>query len=138
MNEFDLILEECVDLIASGETSPEECLDLYPEYAAQLEPILNTTVRLQEEGREVTPPPFLRARIRGELNRAMKSNPQKKSRPLFFLANGPECLCVGVCPVDDQYGFRTGSPAWGNTLQLETGQREPLAGSYCGPIGDRP
>jgi hypothetical protein len=84
MNEFDLILEECVDLIASGETSPEECLDLYPEYAAQLEPILNTTVRLQEEGREVTPPPFLRARIRGELNRAMKNNPRKKSRSPFF------------------------------------------------------
>ena len=85
MNEFDLILEECVDLIASGETCPEECLELYPEYAAQLEPILNTTVRLQEEGWEVTPPPFLRARIRAELNRAMKLNPQKKSRfPVFF------------------------------------------------------
>ncbi len=85
MNEFDLILEECVDLIASGESSPEECLKLYPEYAAQLEPILNTTVCLQEEGREVTPPSRLRARIRGELNQAMKNNPQKKSRfPVFF------------------------------------------------------
>jgi hypothetical protein len=85
MNEFDLILEECVDLIASGESSPEECLNLYPEYAAQLEPILYMTVCLQEEGREVTPPPSLRARIRGELNLAMKNNPQKKSRfPVFF------------------------------------------------------
>jgi hypothetical protein len=85
MNEFDLILEECVDLIASGESSPEECLNLYPEYAAQLEPILYTTVCLQEEGREVIPPSHLRARIRGELNQAMKNNPQKKSRfPVFF------------------------------------------------------
>ncbi len=86
MNEFDLILEECVDLIARGETSPEECLAAYPEYAAQLEPILYTAVCLQE-GREVTPPPFLRSRIRAELNQAMKSKstPGDDGRvPLFF------------------------------------------------------
>jgi hypothetical protein len=84
MNEFDLILEECVDLIASGETSPEECLALYPEYAAELEPVLYTAVYLQE-GREVTPPPFLRSRIRAELNQAMKTTPGPQGRvPLFF------------------------------------------------------
>ena len=83
MNEFDIILEECVDLIASGETTPEECLSVYPEYAAQLEPVLYTAALLQE-GREVTPPPFLRARIRGELNRAMKNDPRKKNRTTVF------------------------------------------------------
>jgi len=85
MNEFDLILEECVDLIASGESSLEECLVSYPEYAAQLEPILITVTCLQEEGREVIPSPSLRTRIRGELNHAMKNNPPRKSRsPVFF------------------------------------------------------
>jgi hypothetical protein len=85
MNEFDLILEECVDLIASGETTLEECLTLYSEYAAQLEPILCTAVALREEGQEVAPPPLLRERIRGELNQAMNKKPQKKSRsPVFF------------------------------------------------------
>jgi hypothetical protein len=88
MNEFDLILEECVDLISSGETTLEECLVLYPEYAAQMEPILYTAVALQEEGWEVTPPPFLRERIRGELNHVMQKKPEKKSRsPVFFLAH---------------------------------------------------
>jgi hypothetical protein len=85
MNEFDVILEECVDLIASGESSLEECLSCYPEYADQLEPILITLLCLQEEGRDVVPPPSLRTRIRGELNQAMKKEPQKKSRsPVFF------------------------------------------------------
>ena len=84
MNEFDLILEECVDLIASGETSLEECLTQYPEYAAQLEPILYTAANLREAG-EVTPPPFLRARIRGELDQAMKKSTRQKNRlPVFF------------------------------------------------------
>jgi hypothetical protein len=86
MNEFDVILEECVDLLASGESSLEECLTNYPEYAAQLEPILITVLCLQDEGRDVVPPPALRARIRGELDEAMKSHPEEKSRfPVFLM-----------------------------------------------------
>jgi hypothetical protein len=59
-------------------------LVLYPEYAAELEPILYTAFYLQE-GREVTPPPFLRSRIRAELNQAMKNTPGPQGRvPVFF------------------------------------------------------
>lgn len=84
MNEFDVILEECVDLIASGETSPEECLAQYPEYAPELEPILYTAYHLREV-REVTPPPYLRSRIRAELNYEMKNNLHPKPRvPILF------------------------------------------------------
>lgn len=89
MNEFDVILEECVDLIASGETTLEECLTLYPEYAAQLEPVLCTAVLLQAEREEVAPPPFLRARIRGELQQAIRNSSQKKTGTrLFFWRMG--------------------------------------------------
>jgi hypothetical protein len=85
MNEYDVILDECVDLIASGESSLEECLASYPEYAAQLEPILITVLCLQDEGRDVLPPPALRSRIRGELDHAMKKKDKEKSRfPVFF------------------------------------------------------
>lgn len=84
MNEFEAILEECVDQIASGESSLEECLARYPQYSAQLEPILFTAMQLRE-AREVYPSPFLRARIRSDLNRAMTSNPrQKRGLPVFF------------------------------------------------------
>ena len=129
MNEFDVILEECIDLIASGEVSLEECLSSYPEYAAQLEPILITVSCLQEEGRELVPPPALRARIRGELDHAMKENSKRKAGSLFFLANGIHHVRTPIDTGDDQYSVCPGSVAGRGTLQLEIGQREPLAGS---------
>jgi hypothetical protein len=96
MNEFDLILEECVDLIASGESSLEECLSNYPEYAAQLEPILITVSCLQEEGRDVIPPPTLRARIRRELNQAMKNKPNEDHSQQDSTHRGPGDFFSGV------------------------------------------
>ena len=87
-NEFEAILETCVDDIAEGEASFEECLASYPQYAAELEPILFTVTELQR-GREIQPPPFLRGRIRAELNHAMKTSSRgpfrvKREVPLFF------------------------------------------------------
>jgi hypothetical protein len=87
-NEFEAILEACVDEIAEGEASLEECLARYPQYAYELEPILFTVTDLQR-GREIKPPPFLRGRIRAELNHAMKTNSRgnfrvKREVPLFF------------------------------------------------------
>lgn len=84
MNEFEAILEECVEQIASGESSLEECLALYPQYAAQLEPVLFTAMRLRQV-RQVRPSPFLKARIRADLTHAMESNPQRmRGLPVFF------------------------------------------------------
>ena len=84
MNDFDAILENCVDQIASGEYSLEECLARHPKYAAELEPILFAAARLKGV-REVMPPPFLKARIRADLTRKMESNPrQRRGLPVFF------------------------------------------------------
>jgi hypothetical protein len=84
INDFEIILETCVDQIASGETSLEECLARYPQYAEDMEPILFAATRLKSV-REVQPSPFLRGRLRAELNYAMKSNPPQKRRlPIFF------------------------------------------------------
>ncbi len=84
MNDFEAILETCVDQIASGDSTLEECLARYPKYAAQLEPILFTATHLRS-GRDIKPSPFLRGRIRAELNHAMESSPRQKSKlPLFF------------------------------------------------------
>ncbi len=96
MNEFDVILEECVDLITSGESCLEDCLSNYPEYAAQLEPILITISCLQDEGRDIVPPPALRARIREELEQAMKDNPKKKRRFPFFFDYVPGHTAAGL------------------------------------------
>ena len=46
-NDFDKILDECIDLISSGETL-ESCLDKYPEYSGQLEPMLAVFVQTRD------------------------------------------------------------------------------------------
>jgi hypothetical protein len=137
MNEFDLILEECIDLIASGDSSLEECLSNYPEYAAQLEPILITVSGLQEEGRNVVPPPDLRIRIRGELNNMMKSKPQKKSRfPVFFGCMAQIVSVLTMALVMTSTMFVPGISARRETLQPEAGERKSLAGGDHGPARD--
>jgi hypothetical protein len=85
MNEdFEAILETCIEDIAEGEASPEDCLIRYPQYVAEMEPILLTATYLRN-AKDVKPSPFLRGRIRAELNHAMKSSPQTKVRiPLYF------------------------------------------------------
>ncbi len=84
MNDYEAILETCIDEIAEGESSLEECLSRYPQYADQMEPVLLAATRLKSV-REVQPSPFLRGRIRAELNHAMKSSPHPKSRlPIYF------------------------------------------------------
>lgn len=84
MNDFDTILEDCIDEIASGETPLEECLARHPQYAAELEPILFAAARLKAVG-DVKPSPFLRGRIRAQLTERMDSNPrQKRGLPVFF------------------------------------------------------
>ena len=84
MIDFEDALETCVDQIATGATSLEECLARYPQYAAEMEPILLTATRLRD-AREVRPSPFLKGRIRAELNYAMKNSPpQKRGLPIFF------------------------------------------------------
>jgi len=83
-DEIEAILETCIEEIAEGESSLEECLARYPQYATELEPVLYTATRLKS-GRDIMPSPFLRGRIHAELNHAMENNPRQKSRlPLFF------------------------------------------------------
>ena len=84
MNDFETILEDCIEQIASGETSLEECLARYPKDSAQLEPILFAATQLKAVA-DIKPPPFLRARIRAQLTEKMESNPrQKRGLPVFF------------------------------------------------------
>jgi hypothetical protein len=84
MNDFDEILEECLDKIASGESTLEECLARNPKEAAELEPYLRSVERLQR-GKAVTPSPLFAARLRSELMQKMQATPPPKRRlPVFF------------------------------------------------------
>jgi hypothetical protein len=81
--EIEAILETCIEDIAEGEASLEDCLIRYPQYAVEMEPVLLTATYLRN-AKNVKPSPFLRGRIRAELNYTMKSNPQKRRVPMFF------------------------------------------------------
>jgi hypothetical protein len=91
-----------------------------------MEPILLTATRLKSV-REVRPSPFLRGRIRAELNHAMKSSPQSKVRlPLFFwrmalnvallvfaLVMTNTVFAQGALPGDSLYNWKlTSERAW--------------------------
>jgi hypothetical protein len=78
LNDFDAILEDCIEQIAEGETSLDECLLSYPEYAEELAPVLLAATALKR-ARDIEPSPFLRRRIRAELNHAMKSKPVRQN-----------------------------------------------------------
>jgi hypothetical protein len=97
-DELEAILETCIDEIAEGEASLEECLARYPQYANELEPVLYAATRLKS-GRALKPSPFLRGSIRAELNLAMKNSPSPKRRlPLFFwrVALNVAVLCFAL------------------------------------------
>jgi hypothetical protein len=83
-NQYEDILETCVEQIANGQSSLEECLARFPNYAAELEPILSAATRLKRV-RDVKPPPFLRARIHAQITQTIETNPRRRrGLPTFF------------------------------------------------------
>ena len=62
-NELETVLDICLSQIEDGESNIDECLALYPEQAAELEPLLKAATRLSR-GREVIPDPAYKARTR--------------------------------------------------------------------------
>lgn len=82
MNKIDIIIEECLDRIQSGESTLEECVARYPEHAGELTSLLRASTRLARAG-EVMPSPVFRARTRTELNAYIHAHPRLK-RPAPF------------------------------------------------------
>ena len=83
-NDLETILDTCLYEIEEGESSVEECLALYPEHAAQLQPLLRAATKLAR-AREVVPDPSYKLRARSQLNVYMQQHPQRKRvSPLFW------------------------------------------------------
>ena len=59
--EIDVALDECLEEMRRG-CDIQQCLNRYPEYAAELRPLLETVVRV---GRVLTPPAMEEARVAG-------------------------------------------------------------------------
>lgn len=80
--EFNDILDECLErLLVKGGTI-EECLQSYPERAAELEPLLQTAVAARKVS-VIQPRPEFRAKARYQFRSALQAMEPKKSRPFF-------------------------------------------------------
>jgi hypothetical protein len=79
MNNFDQALEDSLQKMASGAASANECLAQYPEYSAELKPLLQTAGHF-EIGREVVPSEAYKERARGQLMAYIKDHPHRRNR----------------------------------------------------------
>ena len=85
-NEFNNILDECLEqLLVKGETL-EQCLLSYPEHAAELEPLLQTALATKK-ALAIQPRPEFIARARYQFRSALQA--VKPKRRLFFLGWQP-------------------------------------------------
>jgi len=80
-SEFDNILDECLERLISGETI-EACLAGYPEYAAELEPLLRTAVDARKAA-AIKPRAEFRDRAAYEFQAAIREMEPQRS-PGFF------------------------------------------------------
>ncbi|MGE5072101.1 MAG: hypothetical protein ACM3MF_01620, partial [Anaerolineae bacterium] len=76
MNEFENALDDCLRQLGSGRSSLGQCLARYPQYAAELRPLLETALRLQR-GRGVRPSGAARDRTRSKVAEYIQSHPQR-------------------------------------------------------------
>jgi len=133
-NELETVLDICLNQIKDGEADLEECLALYPEQAAQLEPLLKAATKLSL-AREVMPTPAYKARARARLSIYMQQNPQRKRvSPIFwrvaigvmtmlvaFLATGTS-FAQQALPGDQLYPWKlTSEDVWRMTSSDQLG-----------------
>jgi hypothetical protein len=80
--EFDNILDECLErILVNGETI-EQCLAGYPEYAAELEPLLRTAL-VAREASAIKPRPEFRERASYQFQAAIHGARAQKGRGFF-------------------------------------------------------
>lgn len=81
---FENILDECLQLLLTGDGTVEQCLQRYPEYARELEPLLRTAMSVNQ-AIDVKPSPEFRARARYQLQIKMAQTKAPR-RVSFFNA----------------------------------------------------
>jgi len=133
-NDLETILDTCLYQIEEGEASIEECLALYPEHAAQLQPLLQAATKLRRT-RDVVPDPGYRMRARSQLNIYMQQNPQRKrvspvlwrfsiafvTVMMLFLASGT-AFAQKALPGDKLYNWKlTSEQLWRLTSSDDLG-----------------
>jgi hypothetical protein len=80
--EFNNILDECLERIVLGGETLEQCLERYPEQAAELKPLLETVLAVKEAS-AVEPRPEFKARASYQFRSALGEKAAPKRRSFF-------------------------------------------------------
>ena len=81
-DEFNNILDECLErLLVKGETI-EQCLSSYPEYVAELEPLLHTVVATKK-ALAIQPRPEFKSKARYQFRSALQEVKPKRRLPFL-------------------------------------------------------
>ncbi len=83
--EFDNILDECLERILTKGETVEQCLASYPEHAAELEPLLRTSL-VTKNALDIKPRPEFKERARYQFRAALQEMERKRERRSFFSA----------------------------------------------------
>jgi hypothetical protein len=135
--QFDNILNECLEKLITGQETVEQCLQRYPQYAAELEPLLRTATMVNKAV-DVKPSAEFRAKARYEMRLKMAQSkapvrtPARAARyvPRWAIAVGTAMLVfvLGGGSVLASTGVMPGNVLYGVKLAKETVQVK-LAGS---------
>jgi hypothetical protein len=89
MDELELALDDCLQRLASAKSSLAQCLARYPQYEAELRPLLEAAMRLHQ-GRTVRPSGAMRDRTRAKLLSHIEAHPKqpRKTRVIPRLVVG--------------------------------------------------
>lgn len=94
--EFTNVLDDCLDRILVKGESIELCLQKYPSYAKELEPLLKTAF-FTHRASAITPRPEFRERARFQFQAALRASAVKKEKRGFFNFGGlPRFATVAV------------------------------------------
>ena len=77
MTDFDIVLDECLQKLASGQETIEVCLSRFPQYATDLKPLLVAASQV-EQSYAAPLSNGARARMRVHLTAQMRSHPHRK------------------------------------------------------------
>jgi hypothetical protein len=102
MSRFESALENCLERLAGGEASLEDCLRSYPEFSEELRPLLKAASQVRRVA-EVQASPEFKRRGRARLVAYMRAHPHRQVTyrirgliPVYRLAVGLTVLAVAV------------------------------------------
>jgi hypothetical protein len=90
--QFNTILDECMERLLTGQETVEQCLQRYPEYAAELEPLLRTAT-IVKKAVDIEPSADFRARARYQLQ-SMMAESKAPRRTVRFSPRWAVAVCV--------------------------------------------